>query len=268
MFRLLVAFLLFGSSFAIAQNTFCPSPVTQHIITSKHLQEKRSIWVSLPFGYNDSRTYRTVYVLDAEWRFDLVRQILFDQGANQLIEPLIVVGIPHVDWEFKRGQDLTFSQSRIEYDGDTVDSTWYNNQNSGLGIYFYNFLQTELIPLIDEKYSTNSKRSLVGHSYGGYFAAYLLTLENPFDALYIFDPSFWYSDGEVTKRLSQTKVTKPTKVYLSYQKDPDFHCKKIRKWVKAANKQKALDLEVRTYKKLSHNALYLPSILWSFGIYP
>ena len=124
--------------------------------------------------------YPVIYVFDAEWRFDLIKNIAFDLGANQKIQNAIVVGIPHMDWEYKRGQDLTFSQSRVEYDGDKVDATWYNASNSGHGMKFYKYLTEELLPDVNTKYATNGHETLIGHSYGGYFGGYILFFESSF----------------------------------------------------------------------------------------
>ena len=179
LFKLLLLTLISLNTFA--QNTFCPSKSFKHTISSKHLKETREYWISLPLRYSDSLKYPVIYVFDAEWRFDLIKDMAFDMGANGKIENAIIVGIPHVDWEFKRGIDLTFSESRIEYDGEKVDSTWYNTSNSGGGKTFYNYLTKELIPDVNKNYATNGHETLIGHSYGGYFGAYILSLNHPFE---------------------------------------------------------------------------------------
>ena len=129
--------------------------------------------------------------------------------------------------EKKRGQDLTFSQSRTEYDGDTVDSTWYNESNSGSGMRFYNYLTKELIPDVNRLYSTNNHETLIGHSYGGYFGAYILSLEHPFEIIHMYDPAIWYSNGEVIRNFKNKTYTQKTKIYLTYQPVPKFHKSKI-----------------------------------------
>jgi len=169
---ILISFNLF------AQDTICISKTIEHTLFSEHLEENRNYWVSLPLNYSDL-------------------------GANRKIDRSIIVGIPHIDWKEKRGVDLTFSHSRVEYDGEVVDSTWYNNTNSGGGEKFYQYLTTELIADVNEKYSTNHHETLIGHSYGGYFGGYILTKDHPFEILHIYDPSIWFSNGEVTERFKQ-----------------------------------------------------------------
>ena len=221
----LILFLTLTKVFA--QDTICVNQTIKHSIESKYLNESRDYWVSLPLYYSDSLSYPVIYVFDAEWRFDLIKSITFDLGANKKIQNSIVIGVPHIEMEKKRGQDLTFSQSRTEYDGDTVDSTWYNESNSGSGMKFYNYLTKELIPDVNRLYSTNNHETLIGHSYGGYFGAYILSLEHPFEIIHMYDPAIWYSNGEVIRNFKNKTYTQKTKIYLTYQPVPKFHKSKI-----------------------------------------
>ena len=78
-FLLIIVILQF--TICKAQDTICVSPTIQHTIQSEHLNESRNYWVSLPLRYSDTVKYPVIYVLDAEWRFELVKHIVFDQGA-------------------------------------------------------------------------------------------------------------------------------------------------------------------------------------------
>lgn len=243
----------------IAQDTICVNTTLKHSIQSKHLNETRDYWVSLPLKYSDSLNYPVIYVFDAEWRFDLIRNIVFDLGAHKKVQNAIVVGIPHMDWENKRGQDLTFSQSRIEYDGEKVDSTWYNDSNSGRGMNFYRYLVDELIPDINTNYATNAHETLIGHSYGGYFGAYILSLPHPFEVIHIYDPSIWYSDGEVLENFKKSKYTKHTKIHITYQPKPEFHRSKIEAFIEALENNTYIELSKAFYENETHNGLFLDS---------
>lgn len=253
----LMIFFTFTKVFA--QDTICVNPTIKHSIESKYLNESRDYWISLPLHYSDSLDYPVIYVLDAEWRFDLIKNITFDLGANKKIKNSIIVGIPHVEMENERGQDLTFSQSRVEYDGEKVDSTWYNDSNSGSGMKFYNYLTKELIPNVNRFYSTNNHETLIGHSYGGYFGGYILSLENPFEVIHIYDPSIWFSNGEVIRRFKTTKYTKRTKIHLTYQPIPKFHKMKIEEFIRKLKTNEYIDLTIDFYENDSHNSLYLDS---------
>lgn len=242
-----------------AQDTISLNPSIRHSIPSEFLNEERTYWIGLPLNYADSLNYPVIYVLDAEWRYELIRNIAFDLGANEKIENCIIVGIPHIDWEYKRGQDLTFSQSRIEYDGDQVDSTWYNEMNSGKGMRFYHYLTKELIPDVNEHYATNGHETLIGHSYGGYFGAYLLSLDQPFEVIHIYDPSIWFSNGEVTKRFIRAQHQQKTKIHLTYQPSPEFHKNKIEEFIEALKGNEHIQLSSNLYENESHNSLFLDS---------
>ncbi len=245
--------------YTFAQDSICINKTIKHTIPSAYLSENREYWVSLPLKYADSIEYPVIYVFDAEWRFDLIKNISFDLGANKKIQNSIVVGIPHIDWENKRGQDLTFSRSRIEYDGEKVDSTWYNDSNSGRGMNFYNYLIHELIPDVNKHYATNNHETLIGHSYGGYFGGYLLSLEHPFEVIHIYDPSIWYSDGEVIKKFKAKNYTRKTKIHLTYQPKPEFHKSKIETFIKALEENTYITLTQQFYENDTHNSLFLDS---------
>ncbi|MCS5489853.1 alpha/beta hydrolase [Algoriphagus limi] len=242
----------------LAQETICLSPTQSHKIDSEFLKETREYWVALPLNYSDSISYPVIFVLDAEWRFELVRQIAFDLGGHHKIDRSIIVGIPHIEVEKKRGQDLTFSHSKIEFDGDIVD--WYDDSNSGGAEKFYDFLTKELIPDLSNNYPINNHHTLIGHSYGGYFGAYILDRQHPFEILHLYDPSIWYSDGEVTRKLKSNPSIKPVKIHLTYQGKPAFHREKIEEFIQELEKQKeSISLSVEFYELENHFSIFLDS---------
>lgn len=257
-YLLLLSFFFYGLN-SQAQTELCVQPALQYELYSQYLKETRQHWVALPLNYSDTIKYPVIYVLDAEWRFELIRHLVFDLGANGLIQPSIIVGIPHVEVQNKRGIDLTFSQSRMEYDGEAVDSTWYNSSNSGGAQHFYDYLTKELIPFVEHTYSTNQHETLIGHSYGGYFGGYLLSLPHPFEVLHLYDPSMWYSDGEVLQRFQQSSHRKPVKVHVTYQPVPIFHKNKIEAFISLLEQEPSIELTKHLYPNKTHNALFVDS---------
>lgn len=258
---LLIALWFLASTALWSQTDSCLHTIKKHSIKSAYLETERAHWVSLPMNYDSAKSYPVLYVLDAEWRFDLIRNIAYDMAGNKKIPGHIVVGLPHIEMEYRRGIDLTFSHSRIEYDGEAVDSTWYNAQNSGGAFLYYQYLVKELVPDIEDQYSCNGQNVLIGHSYGGYFAGYLLSLEHPFSALQIYDPSIWYSNGEVIERIEQARLTKPVHVFVSYQPVPTFHSSKIERFIKVLRRQKQLSVVLKKYRTETHNSLFMYSFL-------
>ena len=254
-------FFIFSQS-VYGQLDTCTFQFKKHTTQSSHLQQKRDFWVSLPLNYSDSLAYKVMYVFDAEWRFNLIRNIEFDYSANEKIDKHIIIGIPHIDWEYQRGIDLSFSQSRMEYDGDEVDSTWYNSKNSGGGLKFYKYLIQELIPAVDSLYSTNGNNTLIGHSMGGYFAGYILSMNHPFSTLHLYDPSIWYSNGEVIEVIKKgIPKIENVDILITYQPQPPFHKSKIDQLIDELEKAKNITLNTKLYEDETHNSLFLPSFL-------
>lgn len=259
---LILAILMILSLQSQAQVDTCTFNFKKHSIHSQFLGQERDFWVSLPLHYADTNEYNVMYVLDAEWRFNLVRNVEFDYSANNKIQKHIIVGIPHINWEFQRGIDMSFSESRMEYDGEPVDSTWYNHTNAGGGMKFYQYLTRELMPKVNSLYSTNGHNTLVGHSMGGYFGGYILSMQHPFKTLYLFDPAIWYSDGEVTEAVKRG-IPKDDKVnvLITYQPAPKFHKDKIEHLIRELENRSNIVLNSKLYHSESHNALFLPSFL-------
>lgn len=257
---LILTIFLFTSLFSFGQELYCGNiPTYEFTLQSTFLDTPRTYWVSLPYKYSDTTNYPVVYVLDAEWRFDLANSVLYDFGGNNKLQKSIVVGIPNIDPVKQRGIDLTFSQTRTEYDGEAVDSTWYNSSNSGGAMKFYQFLVEELIPKINKDYTTNGDNTLIGHSYGGYFGAYLLSLDHPFTRMHLYDPSIWYSNGEVNSRLKQLNLKKKMDIFISYQEEPKFHFEKIQELIDLLKEQDSINLHTAFFPEESHNSLYVPS---------
>ncbi len=245
-----------------AQEEDCLVAIVKHKISSKYLNETREYWVSFPMHYNENESYPVLYVLDAEWRFDLIRAIAYDLSGNKKMPKHIIVGIPHVEMNKQRGIDLTFSHSTIEYDGDTVDSTWYNATNSGGAMKFFNYLNEEVIKDVDRNYKTNNFNVLIGHSYGGYFGGYILPLSHQFKAFQIYDPSMWYGAGEAEKHVVN-KLKKPVEahIFISYQLTPKYHKDQIDSYIKTLSTYKGITLEAKQYPNETHNALFMQSFI-------
>lgn len=262
--QLNILFLLFLTSFVevAAQVDSCIFEIKKHEIQSENLGETREFWVSLPMNYDSSSSYPILYVLDAEWRFDLIRAIAYDLSGNRKMPHHIIVGIPHINWQNQRGIDLTFSHSSNEYDGEAVDSTVFNASNSGGGAAFFSYLEEELIPLVTQAYPSNGKNILVGHSYGGYFGSYILPKQQIFSAFQIYDPSIWFSNGEcITHIEANLSKQLEANIFISYQPIPAFHSTKIEKFIATLANFPKIKLGHKQYKNETHNALFMYSFL-------
>lgn len=164
-------------------------------VYSKVLDEDRTILVGLPKGYRDSEArYPVLYVLDGEFFFYQAQAaVQFLSECTYIrthpIPQMLVVGIVNVD----RNRDFTPTHAPVQ--GELRYPT------SGGAAEFLEFLQSELMPLIDAQYRTQPYRILSGWSFGGLFTVHTY-LESPeaFSAYLAISPSLWWEQDSVVKR--------------------------------------------------------------------
>jgi predicted alpha/beta superfamily hydrolase len=259
----LLLFTLFFSQGGNAQNCF-----EVHKIKSKVLKEKRNIWVGLPANYHKDSSYAVVYVLDAEQRFELTYTLTKELFENQSAIPeVIVVGIPHID-RFHRIRDLTFTDSQVDAKGKKDTVGYFNASLTGKGLLFLLFLENEVLPFVNKQYSTNGFNTLMGHSIGGYFCAYILSIQKSFAAFQIYDASVWYNDGDVLKHL-QKNLDSNSKINIFISKGTAFdgpreyvdnHLFMIDSLGTFLSNYPKITLKTATFEK-DHNAMYFFSVM-------
>jgi len=135
--------------------------------------------------YNDSSlTYQTIYLLDGDWYFNELSEVIKNKYTNDRI---ILIGIGYKGVN-KRNTDYTFPADDFL-------------TNSGGAKNYIQFLNLELIPFIENNLLIQaSERSLVGHSIGGYFGQFLLFQQeyvNFFDNIISASPSLWWSNAYI-----------------------------------------------------------------------
>jgi len=164
-------------------------PIPTHdnfTIQSEHLDEVRVINVWTPTEYNESyASYPVLYMPDGGIKEDFphIANTLAKLIEEKKIEPIILVGIENTE----RGRDLTGASS-AEYDKQYCPLT-DGAKN------FRAFITSELIPAINEKYRTNSKRGIVGESLAGLFVMETFFISpSTFDFYIAMDPSLWWNN--------------------------------------------------------------------------
>ncbi len=256
-------FTLFFSLHGNSQNCF-----EIHQIKSSVLQENRTIWVGLPTNYHKDSSYAVVYVLDAEHRFELSYTLTKELFENQgTIPEVIVVGIPHID-RFHRINDLTFTDSKVDPKGKVDTIGYYNSSNTGNGLLFLQFLENEVLPFVNKEYSSNGFNTLMGHSIGGYFCAYILPIQKSFSAFQIYDPSIWYNDGDAIKHIQkELDANSESNIFISKgnafdgpRELVDNHLFMIDSLGTFLSNYPKLTITTVTYEK-DHNAMYLYSVM-------
>jgi predicted alpha/beta superfamily hydrolase len=196
-FRFMLALLLLSSAPSLAQDrsAITTEPATiwyseQFTLHSKSVGRDFLIQVAKPAKPVAGKT-PAVFLLDANTNFGLAQPMVGLDDYGGTFEPAFVVAIGYknatkADWERLRAIDLTH----------VVPPPIPGHPNMsgfGGGAAFERFLTTELRPLIEARYRTDPHRAmLVGHSFGGLFAAHVL-LNHPdaFDAFMIGSPSMW-----------------------------------------------------------------------------
>ncbi len=258
------AFVLF--SFCLnAQNEKYITIGTKEVITSKVLNENRTLWIYTPNitsqNPNPDKRYPVLYVLDGRAHFystvGIIQQHSQANGNGTLPE-MIVVAIENTN--------------RVR---DFVPSNDLDNPNP-----FIEFLSSELIPHIDKNYKTAPYKMLVGHSLGGLTVIDILTnFPELFNAYIAIEPSMWYGNEKyLTNTISKlpkqnmkskrlfigTANTLPKGMELSQLKnDKSFETQHIRSIFKLDEFLKATTNELiyasKYYENETHNTVPLIS---------
>lgn len=146
------------------------------------LQQNRRLEIFIPDGYDTLKTgLPVIYVLDAEGRDQHIVPTIRFLNQNNKMPQALIVGVKNID----RNHDFLSDSTKGAPTGGGADK-------------FMSFFEKELFDYIDRHYRTEPYRVLIGHSYGGLFAAYAL-LKKPdlFDAFIAMDPSFWYNNNKI-----------------------------------------------------------------------
>jgi predicted alpha/beta superfamily hydrolase len=155
---------------------------------SRVLNERKTIVVIPPYNYKDrpDEKFPVVYVLDpGNNLFATFGIVNYYSDMLKIMPRMIIVGIVSND----REKDYLPTPSKEQPTG------------GGAG-KFLQFINSELVKLIDSTYPANSERCIIGHSAGGLFAIY--ALENQpdlFNSFICMDPSLWYDDQSCVKKL-------------------------------------------------------------------
>jgi len=132
----------------------CLEYITEITIFDEEIGDTFVVHVSVPLGYSTDKSYPMVVMTDGVWRLSdhvEVRPMMKEGRIEDLI--LVSIGYPDgYDYQNIRDRDLV------------------NDPES-----FLHFIADNLMPYLLENYSVDeSKMTLTGHSYGGYWGFYSL----------------------------------------------------------------------------------------------
>lgn len=156
-------------------------------VYSKVLQQERDLLIHLPTDYDSTKRYPVFYVLDGG---------SLDRNLDQTLDVLtkahcaregIVVGIPNMTAE-NRSKNLVPPFMKT----DPEDAL----SQLGNGDTFLSFIENEVKPVIENKYSCSGHNTLVGNSRAGLLTLYSL-INNPtlFQTRLIFSAPVWRQDS-------------------------------------------------------------------------
>ncbi len=220
-----------------------PQPATvlaseTHLMTSHSTGRTYRITVSLPLAYSASPgeswpfnhapdRWPVVYVLDGNWYFGMVTDIIRPMSWCGSTTDAIVVGIGYPEDDnpkealrqsfTRRAQDLTPVWE--EAVAQSMEKTLNRPVPNGDGLNFHHFIKEEVVPFIEQTYRADpARRILVGHSYGGLFAL-LGLFETPdlFETLVIGSPTLFYGNRFMFGReeaFAKEHKSLPARVYL------------------------------------------------------
>jgi predicted alpha/beta superfamily hydrolase len=162
-------------------------------IASGVLKETRRINVYRPPGIPADQPLPLMIMPDGGLAEDFLHVAgLLQVGAgNGTVRPFLLIGIENTE----RRRDLT---------GPT-DSAKDRSIAPRVGgaQAFRDFIRTELLPEVVRRYRTTGERAIVGESLAGLFVVETLVLEpDLFDTYIAIDPSLWWNDGRLARRIA------------------------------------------------------------------
>jgi len=162
-------------------------------IQSKVLDEERTILVSTPAAYDQTRQrYPVLYMTDGDAHLTHTRGTVDFLARNGLMPQVIIVGVTNTD----RTRDLSPTHANIVEDDGTVREF----PTSGGASNFLDFFENELFSYVDAHYRTQPFRVFSGHSFGGLFALNaVFTRPDMFHAVLAVSPSLRW-DNELPIR--------------------------------------------------------------------
>ncbi len=224
------------------------------------------LFVSYPPDMATSgKTYPTVYMLDANYSFSIVRSVVKHFVDRQNLPPLVLVALAYPGAE--EDQHVYRLSRTRDYTPTFVPTGGYGaefQKVSGGAPKFADFLVREVFPAIESRFhGEKNDRTIIGHSYGGLFASYVLTTRPKLFQRYILvSPSLWYDDGVAFKyEATQAKSHLPLNahVFLSVGalEDPEMSTDLTRLHdILAVRNDATLHLDMQIYENETHNSVF------------
>jgi len=205
--KIVILILVCYSNLIYGQNSNLKSETISHQLVSAENKEYEII-VTLPPNYDKSKTYPTLYYLDAWWLEDIVKGNNTLLYRSRITQKIILVGISTKGNELQFNEQRTLDYTPNPFDQDLmkfpltipiepkalpIDST-----NSGKSIEFRRFLKDKVFAFISENYPAHKyDKGIIGHSFGGLFAVHDAFSKAPlFQKHIIISPALWWNKSQ------------------------------------------------------------------------
>lgn len=203
-------FVFVSPSITTAQQLVASVAHYRHTISSKVLGEDRTILVRVPPGYEETtQRFPVVLMLDAHApQNGMMASIIESQAFAGTMPEMILVGIQNTN----RTRDLTPTKTE--------------RADSGGGDKFLDFVEQEVLPLVDKNYRTEPYRIFAGHSLGGLTVVYtMLSRPHLFGGYIAASPVLHWDNNYVIKKsvaLFKTQKEFKKSLFISLGDEPEY----------------------------------------------
>jgi len=225
---------LFVFSFGRAQQTPRYDSIIQTKLHSEILKQDRELIIHLPRNYDPRKKYPVMYVLDGSSQDQHITDKFDSLNLLGLVPQTIIVGIPNMSGT---NRTLQLVPPFMLTDPDNPNSP------KGTADTFLLFMESELIPFMEEKYAASRLRSFAGNSRGGLLVIYSL-IQKPelFTGRFCFSTPLWRQDNLLVSRVSEFLSSKRklnSFIYLSVGANETENIKSGLEEISKSLKQKA-----------------------------
>lgn len=188
----------------------CSAPidgtVQTHTVSASDYEQDYAIQVFVPDGPGP---YQVVYLFDGDNWTDRTAGIVSELARDGAVVAPLVVGIGYGEGRNRRARDYTPAAEDIPDGHGEVEA-------------FYGFMETDLVPWVDENFDTRTDRTdrvVIGHSFGGTAALWWVFFnQSTFGNTVALSPSLAFGDGvffEHEATYAETHDDLDVQLYLS-----------------------------------------------------
>jgi uncharacterized protein len=166
------------------------------------------------------KRFPLIVTLDADYSFPIAAAHLEHLSERSAQIPEVVLLSIGYAGDYPNRDRYRLNRTR-DYTPVHVAQGGYGPQfqaHSGRATAFASIIRNEILPLVERDYPIdNGNRTLVGHSYGGLFAAWLLQQQPDLFRRYLMvSPSLWYADRYLIRTERDPSYIIPDKDVLAY----------------------------------------------------